>query len=43
MNPTFYQREKAAEAYQDDHPSATWDEAIDAIDELFKDFIEEHA
>lgn len=42
MNPTFHQRERAIETYREDYPQASQEKAAAKIDELFRDFIEEH-
>ena len=41
--PTFAQRESAIEAYMDDNPSTPYFKAATIVDELFKDWTEEHA
>ena len=43
MRPTFAQRESAIEAYMDDNPSTPYFKAATIVDELFKDWTEEHA
>lgn len=43
FNPIASQREEAIEEYMDENPDVSATHAAYVIDELFRDFIEEHA
>ena len=43
LNPTYAQLCERADAFLDDHPDASWDEAMEAVAELQRQFVESHA